>query len=167
MDQVRPGGIVAFITSKGTMDKTDPSVRQYLAQRAELLGAVRLPDTTFRADAGTSVTSDILFLQKREAIQLEVHDPWIELSEDSNGIPMNRYFVDHPEMICGHMEMESGPFGMDSVCKPSERPLEELLEEATKRDRGTPSICRAGRRGGKRRHPRRPQPATKLFSGYG
>ena len=136
MDQVRPGGIVAFITSKGTMDKTDPSVRRYLAQRAELLGAVRLPDTTFRADAGTSVTSDILFLQKREAIQLEVHDLWIELSEDSNGIPMNRYFVDHPEMICGHMEMESGPFGMDSVCKPSEQPLEELLEEVTKRIEG-------------------------------
>ena len=117
LDKVRPGGLVLFITSKGTMDKENPSVRRYLAQRAELLGAIRLPNNTFRANAGTEVTSDIMFLQKRDRMTVEEPD-WVHLDFDANGIKMNRYFIDHPEMILGEMVIESTQFGPDSTCKP-------------------------------------------------
>lgn len=109
LDQVRPGGVIAFITSKGTMDKENPKVRKYIAQRAELLGAVRLPNTVFKANAGTEVTSDILFLQKRDRI-VDIEPDWVHLSQDENGIAMNSYFVEHPEMVVGSMEMVSGPY---------------------------------------------------------
>lgn len=130
IDRLRPGGIIAFITSKGTMDKENPAVRKYLAQRADLIGAVRLPNNAFRANAGTEVTSDILFLQKRDRIT-DMEPDWVYLDTDENGIKMNRYFVQHPEMICGEMVMESSPYGMESTCKPFENAdLSELLEEA-------------------------------------
>ena len=136
LDKVRSGGVVAFITSKGTMDKASPEVRKYIAQRAELLAAVRLPDNTFQANAGTEVTSDILFLQKRDRVS-DVEPDWIYLDTDENGITMNRYFVQHPEMVLGTMRMESSRFGMDSVCKAdSDRPLSELLAEAVRRING-------------------------------
>ena len=136
LDKVRSGGVVAFITSKGTMDKASPEVRKYIAQRAELLAAVRLPDSTFQANAGTEVTSDILFLQKRDRVS-DVEPDWIYLDTDENGITMNRYFVQHPEMVLGTMRMESSRFGMDSVCKAdSDRPLSELLAEAVQRING-------------------------------
>ena len=136
LDKVRSGGVVAFITSKGTMDKASPEVRKYIAQRAELLAAVRLPDNTFQANAGTEVTSDILFLQKRDRVS-DVEPDWIYLDTDENGITMNRYFVQHPEMVLGTMRMESSRFGMDSVCKAdSDRPLSELLAEAVQRING-------------------------------
>ena len=111
LDKVRPGGVVAFVTSKGTMDKKSPEVRKYLAQRAELLGAVRLPNTAFKENAGTEVTSDILFLKKRDRV-MDLEPDWVHLSEDENGIAMNSYFAEHPEMIVGKMEMVSGPYGM-------------------------------------------------------
>lgn len=117
LDKVRPGGVVAFITSKGTMDKQSPEVRRYLAQRAELLGAVRLPNNAFLKNAGTEVTSDILFLQKRDR-PIDVDRDWIYLDINENGINLNRYFVEHPEMILGKMEMKSGQFGMESTCMP-------------------------------------------------
>ena len=104
LDKVRAGGVIAFVTSKGTMDKKDPSVRRYLAQRAELLGAVRIPNDTFSKNAGTEVTSDIIFLQKRERQIIQEPD-WVYLDRDENGIEMNRYFIDHPEMILGRMQM--------------------------------------------------------------
>ena len=130
LDKVRPGGIVAFVTSKGTMDKQSPQVRKYLAQRAELLGAVRLPNTAFKENAGTEVTSDILFFQKRDRL-MDIEPDWVHLSMDANGIAMNQYFADHPEMIVGKMEMVSGPFGMESTCVPDEsRPFEEQLKDA-------------------------------------
>ena len=130
LDKVRPGGIVAFVTSKGTMDKQSPQVRKYLAQRAELLGAVRLPNTAFKENAGTEVTSDILFFQKRDRL-MDIEPDWVHLGMDANGIAMNRYFADHPEMIVGKMEMVSGPFGMESTCVPDEsRPFVEQLREA-------------------------------------
>ena len=136
LDKVRSGGVVAFITSKGTMDKASPEVRKYIAQRAELLAAVRLPDNTFKANAGTEVTSDILFLQKRDRVA-DVEPDWIYLDTDENGITMNSYFVQHPEMVLGTMRMESSRFGMDSVCKAdSGRPLSELLAEAVQRING-------------------------------
>ena len=136
LDKVRSGGVVAFITSKGTMDKASPEVRKYIAQRAELLAAVRLPDNTFQANAGTEVTSDILFLQKRDRVA-DVEPDWIYLDTDENGITMNSYFVQHPEMVLGTMRMESSRFGMDSVCKAdSDRPLSELLAEAVQRING-------------------------------
>ena len=117
LDQVRPGGMIAFITSKGTMDKENPKVRKYIAQRAELLGAVRLPNTAFKANAGTEVTSDILFLQKRDRI-VDMEPDWVHLSQDENGIAMNSYFVEHPEMVVGSMEMVSGPYGRKvPVCR--------------------------------------------------
>ena len=106
LDKVRSGGVVAFITSKGTMDKASPEVRKYIAQRAELLAAVRLPDNTFKANAGTEVTSDILFLQKRDRVA-DVEPDWIYLDTDENGITMNSYFVQHPEMVLGTMRTES------------------------------------------------------------
>ena len=130
LDKVRPGGVIAFITSKGTMDKEDPSVRKYLAQRADLIGAIRLPDTAFKANAGTDVTSDILFLQKRDRI-VDIEPDWVHLDTDENGIRMNSYFVRHPEMVLGEMAMESTQYGMDSVCKPYENAdLADLLSEA-------------------------------------
>ena len=119
LDKVRPGGIVAFITSKGTMDKENSAVRRYLAHRADLIGAIRLPDNTFKQNAGTEVTSDILFLQKRDHIT-DLEQDWVQLDTDENGIRMNRYFVQHLEMVLGDMVMESTRFGMDSACKARE-----------------------------------------------
>ena len=130
LDKVRPGGIVAFITSKGTMDKENSAVRRYLAQRADLIGAIRLPDNTFKQNAGTEVTSDILFLQKRDHVT-DLEQDWVQLDTDENGIRMNRYFVQHPEMILGDMVMESTRFGMESACKAREgADLSEQLAEA-------------------------------------
>ena len=130
LDQVRPGGVIAFVTSKGTMDKENPKVRKYIAQRAELLGAVRLPNTAFKANAGTEVTSDILFLQKRDRI-VDIEPGWVHLSQDENGIAMNSYFVEHPEMVVGSMEMVSGPYGMESTCVPDDSlPFEEQLQKS-------------------------------------
>ena len=119
LDKVRPGGIVAFITSKGTLDKENSAVRKYLAQRADLIGAIRLPDNTFKRNAGTEVTSDIIFLQKRDHIT-DLEPDWVHLDTDENGIRMNSYFVQHPEMILGDMVMESTRFGPDSACKARE-----------------------------------------------
>ncbi|WPK77201.1 LPD11 domain-containing protein [Eubacterium callanderi] len=126
LDKVRPGGIVAFITSKGTLDKENSAVRKYLAQRADLIGAIRLPDNTFKQNAGTEVTSDIIFLQKRDNIT-DLDQDWVHLDTDENGIRMNRYFVQHPEMILGDMVMESTRFGPDSACKAREG--EDLSEQ--------------------------------------
>ena len=126
LDKVRPGGIVAFITSKGTLDKENSSVRKYLAQRADLIGAIRLPDNTFKQNAGTEVTSDIIFLQKRDHIT-DLDQDWVHLDTDENGIRMNRYFVQHPEMVLGDMVMESTRFGPDSACKAREG--EDLSEQ--------------------------------------
>ena len=132
LDKVRPGGVVAFVTSKGTMDKKSPEVRKYLAQRAELLGAVRLPNTAFKENAGTEVTSDILFLKKRDRV-MDLEPDWVHLSEDADGIAMNSYFAEHSEMIVGKMEMVSGPYGMESTCQPdTTRPFAEQLAEATR-----------------------------------
>jgi len=136
LDKVRTGGVVAFITSKGTMDKASPEVRKYIAQRAELLGAIRLPDNTFRANAGTEVTSDILFLQKRDRIT-DIEPDWVHFDIDENSITMNSYFVQHPEMILGEMKMESTRFGMDSACKAyQDIPLSELLHNAVQNIQG-------------------------------
>ena len=136
LDKARAGGVVMFITSKGTMDKVSPEVRKYIAQRAELLGAIRLPDNTFKANAGTEVTSDILILQKREQI-IDTEPEWVHLDTDENGITMNSYFVTHPEMVLGEMKMESTRFGMDSACKAYEdASLEELLSEAVQQISG-------------------------------
>lgn len=130
LDKVRPGGVVAFVTSKGTMDKKSPEVRKYLAQRVELLGAVRLPNTAFKENAGTEVTSDILFLKKRDRV-MDLEPDWVHLSEDENSIAMNSYFAQHPEMIVGKMEMVSGPYGMESTCMPdTTRPFAQKLQEA-------------------------------------
>jgi N12 class adenine-specific DNA methylase/predicted RNA methylase len=130
LDKVRPGGLVAFVTSKGTLDKKNSNVRKYLAKRAELLSAIRLPNDAFKANAGTEVTSDIIFLKKRER-PIEVEPDWVHLGVDANGISMNQYFVDHPEMIMGTMEMESTRFGMASTCKPiPEADLKEQLADA-------------------------------------
>lgn len=126
LDKVRPGGIVAFITSKGTLDKENSAVRRYLAQRADLIGAIRLPDNTFKRNAGTEVTSDVIFLQKRDHIT-DLDQDWVHLDTDENGIRMNRYFVQHPEMILGDMVMESTRFGPDSACKAREG--EDLSEQ--------------------------------------
>ena len=136
LDKVRAGGVVAFITSKGTMDKASPEIRKYIAQRAELLGAIRLPDNTFRANAGTEVTSDILFLQKRDRV-IDTEPDWVHLDTDENGITMNSYFVQHPEMILGEMKMESTRFGFDSACKAyQDIPLSELLHNAVQNIQG-------------------------------
>ena len=130
LDKVRPGGVVAFVTSKGTMDKKSPEVRKYLAQRAELLGAIRLPNTAFKENAGTEVTSDILFLKKRDRV-IDIEPDWVHLCENEDGIAMNQYFADHPEMIMGKMEMVSGQFGMEATCTPDTAiPLSEQLEMA-------------------------------------
>lgn len=130
LDKVRPGGVIAFVTSKGTMDKASPEVRKYLAQRAELLGAIRLPDNTFTKNAGTKVTSDIIFLQKRENLT-DIMPDWVYLDRDENNITMNKYFVDNPEMILGKMEMVSTAYGYDSTCKAEGNTnLEEQLNYA-------------------------------------
>ena len=130
LDKVRPGGIIAFITSSGTMDKKNPAVRKYIAQRAELLGAVRLPNNTFKANAGTEVTSDIIFLQKRDTLVNDEPD-WVFLDRDENGNEMNKYFVDNPKMVLGETVMESSQFGQSLTCKPYEdRDLSDLLSEA-------------------------------------
>ncbi len=130
LDKVRPGGIIAFITSKGTLDKENPSVRKYIAQRADLLGAIRLPNNTFTDNAGTKVTSDIIFLQKRDSIT-DIEPDWVYLDTDENGIKMNKYFVDNPDMVCGNMVMESSRFGMESTCEAREDiSLEEQLNNA-------------------------------------
>ena len=130
LDKLRPGGIMAVITTKGTMDKKSSDVRKYRAQRAELIGAVRLPDNTFTENAGTRITSDILFLQKRER-QIDIEPDWIYLNEDENGLAVNSYFTEHPEMILGEMVMESSPYGMQSACKQIDGTnLEEMLSEA-------------------------------------
>ena len=130
LDKLRPGGVMALITSKGTMDKENPAVRKYIAQRADLLGAVRLPNNTFKGNAGTEVVSDILILQKRDRI-VDIEPDWVHLAKDENGITMNSYFVEHPEMILGEMKMVSGRFGPESSCIPYEgAELEELLDDA-------------------------------------
>ncbi len=130
LDKVRPGGVIAFVTSSFTMDKRTSNVRKYIAQRAELLGAIRLPNDTFKRNAGTEITSDILFLQKRERM-VDIEPEWVYLGADGNGIPLNSYFVDHPEMILGEMKMASGAFGPEPTCAPyPERSLEELLSVA-------------------------------------
>ena len=129
LDKVRPGGVIAFITSKGTLDKENPSVRKYIAQRADLLGAIRLPNNTFKANAGTEVTSDIIFLQKRDSIT-DIEPDWVYLGENDDGIKMNQYFIDNPEMILGNMEMISTRFGYDSACISDDEKLEDKLERA-------------------------------------
>lgn len=136
LDKLRPGGVMCLITSKGTMDKENSDVRRYIAQRAELLGAIRLPDSTFKGNAGTDVTSDILILQKRDTVA-EIEPDWIFIDEDANGIRMNKYFVEHPEMILGEMVMKSGRFGEESTCKAYEdRTLEEQLDVAVENIKG-------------------------------
>lgn len=129
LDKVRPGGVIAFITSKGTLDKENPSVRKYIAQRADLLGAIRLPNNTFKANAGTEVTSDIIFLQKRDSIT-DIEPDWVYLGENDDGIKMNQYFIYNPEMILGNMEMISTRFGYDSACISDSEKLEDKLERA-------------------------------------
>lgn len=129
LDKVRPGGVIAFITSKGTLDKENPSVRKYIAQRADLLGAIRLPNNTFKANAGTEVTSDIIFLQKRDSIT-DIEPDWVYLGENDEGIKINQYFIDNPEMILGNMEMISTRFGYDSACISDGEKLEDKLERA-------------------------------------
>ena len=137
LDKVRAGGVVMFITSKGTMDKASPEVRKYIAQRAELLGAIRLPDNTFKANAGTEVTSDILILQKRDRV-MDIEPDWVHLDTDDNGVTMNRYFIEHPEMVLGEIKMESTRFGtFEPVCKArKDIPLSELLSNAVQRVNG-------------------------------
>lgn len=139
IDKVRPGGVIAFITSKGTMDKANPSVRRYIAQRAQLLGAIRLPNDAFK-NAGTSVTSDIIFLKKRD-MYIDTDEDWIHLGTDENGIEMNSYFIDNPHMVLGKMEMVSGPHGMESACVPeSGTSLADRLRQAVQMIRGEISI---------------------------
>ena len=130
LDKLRPGGVMALVTSKGTMDKTNSSVRKYIAQRAELLGAIRLPNDTFKGNAGTEVVSDVLFLQKRDRL-IDIEPDWVQLGTNENGITMNSYFVEHPEMILGEMKTVSGRFGEEVTCVPFENAdLSELLSEA-------------------------------------
>ncbi|MFQ9024988.1 MAG: N-6 DNA methylase [Ruminococcus sp.] len=130
LDKLRPGGVMALITSKGTMDKDNPSVRKYIAQRADLLGAIRLPNNTFKGNAGTEVVSDILILQKRDRL-IDIEPDWVHLGKDENGITMNSYFVEHPEMILGEMKLVSGRFGPEPSCLPYEgADLAEQLNEA-------------------------------------
>lgn len=130
LDEVRPGGVIAVVTSSYTMDKRTASARKYIAQRAELLGAIRLPNNAFKAAAGTEVVSDILFLQKRERM-VDIEPEWVHLATNEDGIQMNSYFIDHPDMVLGEMKMVSGPFGPTPTCEPyPEQPLEALLSEA-------------------------------------
>jgi hypothetical protein len=132
LDKVRPGGIIAFITSKGTMDKQNPEVRKYIAQRAELLGAVRLPNNAFLANAGNEVTTDILFLQKRDRV-MDVEPDWVHLSATGDGVPVNQYFADNPDMVLGRMVFDKSMYGNESetACLPHEdADLAKLLREA-------------------------------------
>ena len=130
LDKLRPGGVMALVTSKGTMDKENSNVRKYIAQRAELIGAIRLPNDTFKGNAGTEVVSDILFLQKRDRL-IDIEPDWVHLDTDENGIRMNSYFVQHPEMVLGEMKMVSGRFGPEATCEPFDNAdLSELLNEA-------------------------------------
>ena len=136
LDQVRPGGVVAFVTSSYTMDKRTASARKHIAQRSELLGAIRLPNNTFKSAAGTEVVSDILFLRKRERM-VDIEPEWVHLATNENGIQMNSYFIDHPDMVLGEMKMVSGPFGPTPTCEPyPEQPLEALLAEAVQNIHG-------------------------------
>ena len=136
LDKLRPGGVMCLVTSKGTMDKESSDVRRYIAQRAELLGAIRLPDNTFKGNAGTEVTSDILILQKRDRV-VDIEPDWLFLDEDANGIRMNKYFVEHPDMVLGEMVMQSGRFKPESACKAYEdRTLEEQLDIAVQNING-------------------------------
>lgn len=136
LDQVRPGGVIAVVTSSYTMDKRTASARKYIAQRSELLGAIRLPNNAFKAAAGTEVVSDILFLQKRERM-VDIEPEWVHLATNENGIQMNSYFIDHPDMVLGEMKMVSGPFGPTPTCEPyPEQPLEALLAEAVQNVHG-------------------------------
>ena len=137
IDQLRPGGVAALITTKGTMDKASPEVRKYLAERADLLGAIRLPNTAFKANAGTEVSADILFFQKRESFTKEMPD-WVNLESDANGVTINKYFVQHPGLILGEMKEVSGPYGMETTCAPMEgADLELQLQEAVKHIKGS------------------------------
>mgnify|MGYP000569700394 CR=1 FL=1 len=136
LDQVRPGGVIAVVTSSYTMDKRTASARKYIAQRSELLGAIRLPNNAFKAAAGTEVVSDILFLQKRERM-VNIEPEWVHLATNEDGIQMNSYFIDHPDMVLGEMKMVSGPFGPTPTCEPyPEKPLEALLAEAVQNIHG-------------------------------
>lgn len=136
LDQVRPGGVIAVVTSSYTMDKRTASARKYIAQRSELLGAIRLPNNAFKAAAGTEVVSDILFLQKRERM-VDIEPEWVHLATNEDGIQMNSYFIDHPDMVLGEMKMVSGPFGPTPTCEPyPEHPLEALLAEAVQNIHG-------------------------------
>ena len=136
LDKVRPGGVVAFVTSSYTMDKRTGNVRKYIAQRAELLGAIRLPSDTFKAAAGTEVVSDILFLQKRDRM-VDIEPNWVQLGTNDDGIPMNRYFLDHPDMVLGEMKMVSGPYGPEPTCAPfPDQPLDSLLSNAVQNIHG-------------------------------
>ena len=136
LDKLRPGGVMCLVTSKGTMDKESSDVRRYIAQRAELLGAIRLPDNTFKGNAGTEVTSDILILKKRDRV-VDIEPDWLFLDEDANGIRMNKYFVEHPDMVLGEMVMQSGRFKPESACKAYEdRTLEEQLDIAVQNING-------------------------------
>ena len=136
LDEVRPGGVIAVVTSSYTMDKRTASARKYIAQRAELLGAIRLPNNAFKAAAGTEVVSDILFLQKRERM-VDIEPEWVHLATNEDGIQMNSYFIDHPDMVLGEMKMVSGPFGPTPTCEPyPEQPLEALLAEAVQNIHG-------------------------------
>ena len=136
LDKLRPGGVLCLVTSKGTMDKESSDVRRYIAQRAELLGAIRLPDNTFKCNAGTEVTSDIFILQKRDRV-VDIEPDWLFLDEDANGIRMNKYFVEHPDMVLGEMVMQSGRFKPESACKAYEdRTLEEQLDIAVQNING-------------------------------
>ena len=130
IDKVRSGGVIAFITSKGTLDKENPSFRKYIAQRAELIGAIRLPDDTFQKNAGTRVTSDIIFLQKRDKV-IDIVPDWVYIEKNKDNIPMNKYFIDNPNMILGNMKLEPSQYGMKANCKPFENVnFEQLLSNA-------------------------------------
>ena len=136
LDKVRPGGVVTFVTSSYTMDKRTSNVRKYIAQRAELLGAIRLPNDTFKAAAGTEVVSDILFLQKRDRM-VDIEPDWVQLGTNDDGITTNRYFIDHPDMVLGEMKMVSGPYGPEPTCVPfPEQPLDSLLANAVQNIHG-------------------------------
>ena len=141
LDKVRPGGVVAFVTSSYTMDKRTGNVRKYIAQRAELLGAIRLPNDTFKAAAGTEVVSDILFLQKRDRM-VDIEPEWVQLGTNDDGIAMNRYFLDHPDMVLGEMKMVSGPYGPEPTCAPfPDQPLDSLLANAVQNIHGEINAC--------------------------
>ena len=136
LDKVRPGGVVTFVTSSYTMDKRTSNVRKYIAQRAELLGAIRLPNDTFKAAAGTEVVSDILFLQKRDRM-VDIEPDWVQLGTNDDGITMNRYFIDHPDMVLGEMKMVSGPYGPEPTCTPfPDQTLDSLLANAVQNIHG-------------------------------